>query len=317
MTKLKITVLSLILVLFTLIIFLVIDYFRDSYNTQVFQRSIIPGYNSSLDESPKSPSVSVKLIHSGDLKLPLSNSLNLKHPSCAGIEDKEIIDPIFSYLVHHEKYGYFLIDSGCDSSYVHNYYGSMKGVLLPIVMPNTLLKPDEAIDKQLGGIRNSIKGVFFTHLHFDHASGLSALPDNLLYVAGKGERSISVKWLLESNQFTKSDTIYMLDFDSKESETLPLGKAIDIFGDKTLYAISTPGHSKGHVSYLVNTKEHPILIAGDACTMNKCLELGAASGTSSENPKQDQKTLEAIIKFHKDNPDVEIWPGHDFPKQME
>jgi glyoxylase-like metal-dependent hydrolase (beta-lactamase superfamily II) len=317
MTVLKFSILSLILLLIAVIVFLVIDYFSDSYNTQIFQRNIISGYNSSSNNNTdKLPLITVKLIHSGNLKMQLSNALNLKHPSCAGIEDKEIMDPVFAYLIHHEKYGYFLIDSGCDSSYVHNYYGSMKGLLMPFVMPKTLLKPDEAMDKQLGSIRNDIKGVFFTHLHFDHASGLSALPDSLLYIAGKGERSLSVKWLLEPDQFKKSDTIYMLDFDSKESETLPLGKAIDVFGDKTLYAISTPGHSEGHVSYLVNTNDHPILIAGDACTMNKCLEIGAASGTSSEDPKQDQKTLEAIIKFHKDNPQVEIWPGHDFPKQM-
>lgn len=315
------------ILLLCLVVILVIAIFltllnSDPYKIKPFNRDVFSTDTTFIDskDNPNtdflksSSSIIVKLIHSGDLKVPLSKTINLKSPSCSGIDDKELTVPIFAYVIHHEKYGYYLIDSGCDSSYISNPFGPMKGIILPFVMSETSLEPDGVIEKQLSDIRNEVKGVFFTHLHFDHTSGIRALPDNLIYIAGKGEKSFSIKGLLEPNHFKKSDTVNMMDFDSAEAQILPIGKAIDIFGDQSLWAISTPGHSKGHVSYLVNTKDHPILITGDACILNKSIETGVGPGTSSENIEQAQETFNKILSFTKDNPKVEVWPGHDFPK---
>ena len=57
-----------------------------------------------------------------------------------------------------------------------------------------------------------------------------------------------------------------------------------------------------------------VSIAGDACILNKSFEMGVASGTSSAALEQDQKTLDKIIQFIQDNPNVELWCGHDFPR---
>lgn len=291
------------------------------YKTKAFKRDILisdSGYlnaDQSKNLIKESSLVDVKYIHSGNLKVSLSNTININHPSCSGMEDKETSVPILAYLLHHEKYGYFLIDSGCEASYANNPYGPMKGLLFPKVMAETELEYDDAIENQLPeDVLKSIKAVFFTHLHFDHTSGLPALPKNLTYIAGKGESSYSVRWLLETNHFKSSDIVYMMDFDSELSQEFSIGKAIDIFGDQTLWAISTPGHSKGHVSYLINSKEGPILITGDACILNKSLETGAGPGTSSIDKELAQKTLDKIRIFIKNNPDVKVWCGHDLPQ---
>lgn len=250
-------------------------------------------------------------IHSGNLKVMLSNPVNLSHPAMAGKEDKETTVPIFAYLIHHEKYGYFLVDSGCAESYASNPYGPMKGLIVSNAMPQTQLEADDAIDKQIDGVRDELKGVFFTHLHFDHTSGLPALPENLLYFAGRGEQFVNIKWLLEANHFNKSDVVNMFDFE--QAQELPVGKAIDVFGDQSFWAISTTGHSNGHVSYLVNTPDHPVFIAGDACITNECLAFGVSSGTSSGDIETDQKTVERIKAFADSHPEVEVWTGHDYP----
>jgi len=308
--------------LLLMICFVVILINSKAYHVKEFKRNILVPDGDMLELSDSdnliisSSLVDVKSIHSGDLTVNISNPLNLKHPLCSEINDEEIQIPIFAYLLHHKKYGYFLIDTGCESSYVDSVYGPMKGLLLPYVMPKTDLEAINAIESQLSeDVLNNIKAVFFTHLHFDHTSGIPALPDNLVYIAGKGEKSYSIKWFLEANHFKKSDTIYMLDFDKDTSKTFPIGKAIDIFGDKTVWAISTPGHSKGHISYLINGEDGPVLIAGDACILNKNLEMGIGSGTSSADIKKDEETLNKIRTFLKDNPSVEIWYGHDFPKK--
>ena len=292
------------------------------YTTKVFKRDILvpnvePLQNFTLSKNiiKCSSLVYVRPIHSGNLKVSLSNTMNLNHPSNSGLRDEEIMVPIFAYLLHHEKYGYFLIDSGCESSYADNPYGPMKGLLFPKVMPQTILRPNEAIEKQLPEpVLKQIQAVFFTHLHFDHTSGLPALPKNLIYVAGKGEKSYSIKWLLEPHHFKNGDVIYLIDFGSKSTQTFPIGRAVDLFGDQTLWAISTSGHSKGHISYLINSKDGPILIAGDACIRNKSLEIGVGPGTSSCDIAKAQRTLDKICAFVKSNPTVKVWCGHDFPK---
>lgn len=292
------------------------------YKSKIYTRNILVP-NSNLSQNlkfsdniiRKSSLVDVRIIHSGNLRVKLSNTINLRHPACSGMKDKEITAPIFAYLLHHEKFGYFLIDSGCESSYVNNPYGPMKGLLFPMVMPKTELEPSESIDSQLSKtVLEHIRGVFFTHLHFDHTSGLPALPENLIYIAGKGEIAYSIKWLLEPNHFKRKDTIHMIDFNTKSSQIFPIGKSVDIFGDQTVWAISTPGHSKGHISYLINSKDGPVLIAGDACIRNKSLEIGVGPGTSSFNIAKAQQTLDKICAFVKSNPTVKVWCGHDFPK---
>lgn len=290
------------------------------YKTKSFSSNIFSSCNfkSKFEKISKkkgflnSSSITVKLLYSGELKTYLSTAINLRHPSCSGLKDKELSVPIFAYLIHHEKFGCFLIDSGCDSSYINNPYGKMKVSLISKFVPKTILSPKDAIDKQIKNYRNDIKGVFFTHLHLDHTSGLSALPDNLLYFSGKGEKPLSIKWILEPNDFKNNDTMYILDFDSTQAQPTPLGKAIDIFGDQSFWAISTPGHTKGHISYLVNTKEQPILIAGDACCINLSMEKGV--GPSGSDTTLGQKTFERIVQFLKDNPEVKIWLGHEFSK---
>jgi glyoxylase-like metal-dependent hydrolase (beta-lactamase superfamily II) len=296
---------------------------RTPYRSEPFRRAIFlsgPSKPNFMEKSNPhglikgSALISVRPIHSGNLRVPLSNPVNLKDPACSGMKDKDLVVPVFAYLIHHDKYGYYLIDSGFDASYHKNTYGRLKGLIVPKVVPKTDVVPKEEIEKQIASIRGKLQGVFFTHLHPDHTAGLPVLPKNLPLVAGQGEQLPSVPWIFEPNHFKDGDVVYMIDFDTDDAVKTPLGKAVDIFGDQTLWAISTPGHTKGHVSYLVNTKKHPVLIAGDAVTRNQCMEIGVGPGTCCEDVKLAGRTFERINAFVKKHPEVKVWAGHDFPK---
>lgn len=69
---------------------------------------------------------------------------------------------------------------------------------------------------------------------------------------------------------------------------------------------------KAHTSYLVNTEEQPILIIGDAGCINLSREKGV--GPSGSDRELGQKSFERIMQFLKDNPEVKLWLGHEFPK---
>ncbi len=66
-------------------------------------------------------------------------------------------------------------------------------------------------------------------------------------------------------------------FDRDESRVFE--GVVDIFGDGSAFAISVPGHTPGHVAYVVRTAEFPILIAGDASPTCWGWEHGVETGT--------------------------------------
>lgn len=295
-----------------------------TYTTKKWNRGLYKPENNQViqitnsDEFLSTSSVlTVTLLQSGYLEVMLSGAINLDHPNATLLKDEKIKVPIFSYLLHHETYGFFLIDTGCDSSYINNEYGRMKGRLIPSVMSPTFIDEKNTIDKQLINDIDSLdelKGVFFTHLHMDHTSGLPALPNELIYTAGKGEYIPSIPLLFETNHFKKDDVLHLIDFKTQDYYNSIAGKAIDIFGDGSLWAIHTPGHSKGHLSYLVNTPTKSILIAGDAVIINLSLELNVGPGDFSSNMGEAQETIEKISQFKQNYPELEIWAGHDWPE---
>jgi glyoxylase-like metal-dependent hydrolase (beta-lactamase superfamily II) len=310
----KIIIIILGLLLIAIIAFLVFEFSNLTvYKTAPFDRQAL------FENAPATPAitgdcltttaeVTAVAIHSGDLSVMLSNPIDLTNPALAGVEDRKITVPIHAYLIHHEKYGYFLIDSGCSSSYAENTSGTLTGLLVSNFVPQTILDPADAIEVQLADTLPEVKGVFFTHLHFDHTSGLPALPPDIPFFADKNEISINLIGLLEAHHFESTDVIYQFDF--AQSTDLPLGQAIDIFGDQSVWAISAPGHSAGSVCYLINTPGQSILIAGDAINTNDCLELGVRSGTCSANPAQDQQTVDRLKAYLDVHPEIEVWCGH-------
>ncbi len=94
-----------------------------------------------LFEAPKSGSASweqvfkkpgnikVERINTGGVIVKKSGLINLKHPNSAGTPDEIIEVSVFSYLIKHEKFGYFLVDAGLDASIQKNPYGNAKGIL--------------------------------------------------------------------------------------------------------------------------------------------------------------------------------------------
>lgn len=268
------------------------------------------------EASPGADPVTVTVVplQCGTLDATLSGALNLDHPSCEGIADADITAPLYAFLVIHPRLGPLLIDTGCSSDYLDNPYGHMKGFLLLRVMNRVNVQRDETIESRLAqnGLKPSdIRCLLLTHLHFDHTSGLSAFPEGIPMIAGNGEKSITIPGFVEPRHFRKGDMLSMLDFTSPYAVDTPLGTSIDIVGDGSILAISTPGHTAGHVSWLVNTDSGPILIAGDAVVLRKSLELRVGTGSYAASRKGAQKTLERIVDNRAAYPGLRIWPGHD------
>ena len=285
----------------------------------VFQSSIIPrrpfiapdaSYHS-WDEILSHPKpITIQTYSTGIMQTPLSGIVNLKHEKARDIEDKNVAVPVIVGVVHHQKYGSYLIDAGLDASYVHNPYGTIKGLMVKPFLGKGKQEPNTDIASILKNENIQINGVFLTHLHIDHTAGIVDLPKNIFYAVGKDEVYTNFRIFMRSDHLDGLEYLYEIDF-STGVDLPPFGKSIDLLGDGSLWATSSSGHSKGHVLYFINGVEEQILVTGDACNNQYQFDTEIGPGTFSSDVDQAQEVLDSIIIFKKKYPEVKLVFGHD------
>ena len=248
--------------------------------------------------------VNLMTFNTGSVVINRKGTLNPDHPLARGIVDEEMEVPILAHLVHHEDKGDFLLDAGLDASYLNDPKGGLEGSSVDEFTQNK----DENIAFHIQKHALNLKIVFLSHLHADHAAGIRELPKNIPYVIAKGEYK---EYLPEiDGDFLEGlDELYEIDF-SDATEIPPLGPCVDLLGDGSLWAILTPGHTPYHISFLVNGILGPILLAMDAAFIYENLDRSIAPYDYTWDVEQAQKTLEKIIEFLVEYPQVRVCPGH-------
>jgi len=240
-----------------------------------------PAVNSWDDALSNPGDITIEVIETGELHISNHLFLNMKHPNAKGLKKEKITVPVYCYLIRHAIYGNYLVDAGLDRSFQENQHGNIRGPLRKLFWPlKSYQKKGQDIGSQIKEKNVDLKGVFFTHLHSDHISGMQHLPKNLCFVIGN---------------------------------LPPLGRCADIFGDSSFWAIHTPGHRKGHVSFLVNGKENAVLLTGDACDIKLGFDHSVGPGFGSYDITEAQKSLERIREFTDQYSQINVFFGHEIP----
>jgi len=252
--------------------------------------------------------LTLESIKTGTVNINRRGTINPEHPEAGYIIVEVINVPIMCHLVHHKELGNFLLDAGLDKLYSDDHYGGIKEEFTE----EFFQKKNENIKFQLDSRNININGVFLSHLHADHIAGIRELPKNILYLVGKGEIE-HYQPEVYGNFLKGVGTVYEVDFSTLE-EIPPLGHCADILGDGSIWAVSTPGHTPGHISYLINGLKGPILLTMDACFIQDNLKLKIAPSDYTWDIKVAQKTLDKIIEFSEDYPEVRVICGHECPK---
>lgn len=174
-------------------------------------------------------------------------------------------------------------------------------------------QPDRALDlaSHLEARQLKPAHVFLTHLHADHTAGLLSIPAQSHVYFGKRERGLLSR-LLCSNHLAGRSFVHLLDM--LEGKALaPFSHVIDVFGDATLWAISTPGHTPDHLAYLINTTPNPVLVVGDAELTTWAMQEGILVSTTqgSRGRREVRRSASMIRAFHAEYPDAQIWFSHD------
>lgn len=249
--------------------------------------------------------IHVSSFQTGIVKINRWGTINPDHPLTTDVQEGELEIPILAHWVHHEGKGDFLLDAGLDASYITDPCGGLVGSLVD----EFKLGEHENIIYHIQEYDIKVKMVFLSHLHADHAAGVRELPKDIPYVVAKGEyaeyhpeiHGDFLEGLLE---------LYEIDF-SHAQDMHPLGCSVDLLGDGSLWAIWTPGHTQGHMSFLVNGMEGPIILTMDAAFIHENLERRVAPSDYTWNVEKAQESLDKIIEFLNEYPQVRVGPGHE------
>ena len=250
------------------------------------------------------------VINTGQLHIANWFFLNMGHPNAKSLKKEKIRVPVYCNLIQHSTYGDYIVDAGLDRSFQQDTHGNIRGLLRKIMWPlNSYQEKGQDIETQLSKMNIDLKGIFFTHLHIDHVAGMQHLTKTIPIVVGKGEPYHSFGPFFYQDHFEGVEKIFEIDFD-KVRNIPPLGHCADIFGDGSFWAINTPGHRKGHVSYFING-EVPTLLTGDACDIKLGFEKSVGPGFGSYDKSEAQQSLEKMIAFVNKYPHIKVVFGHD------
>lgn len=259
--------------------------------------------------------IELKTVASADWVADLSGLLNLKDPKAvkAGLKDHEEPIQIYTFLLRHPTQGFFMVDTGVSKRLVEDPAALGVGYVVRKFgkIEKMQVRSDAASVIQSEGV--PLNGVFMTHIHLDHISGMPDIPKNVPFYTGPHEASESkfenfFVQDMEDRFFAGRPAIRELQFTND-----PDGKlegVIDVFGDGSLFAILTPGHTEGHVSYLVRTPTGPVLLTGDASHTRWGWEHGVEPGSYTFDREREQKSLLALKALSERHQKMLVKLGH-------
>ncbi len=102
----------------------------------------------------------------------------------------------------------------------------------------------------------------------------------------------------------------LLDFDADGIPHAGFERTIDLFGDGSVRAADTHGHSPGHLSLILQLTDGQALLAGDAIFTTSALRGEAEPWRIKDRPCY-RHSLSQLRRFATDHPTALIVLGHD------
>jgi glyoxylase-like metal-dependent hydrolase (beta-lactamase superfamily II) len=170
--------------------------------------------------------------------------------------------PVPWFLIKHPK-GTVIIDGGNAVEVAIDkraHWGAVVDAYDPLMLPS-----ENCVDqaRSVGVAPEDVRYVLQSHLHLDHTGAIGHFP-RATYIVQR----LEYEYAYRPDWFAKGAYI-RADFDRPGIDWKFLGGEytdnFDLFGDGTIRAIFTPGHSPGHQSFLVTLPNTgPVLLTIDA-----------------------------------------------------
>jgi N-acyl homoserine lactone hydrolase len=221
--------------------------------------------------------------------------------------------PIYTFLIEHDE-GLILVDTGESARASARGWFPWWSPFFDLAI-DIHVEPEDEIGPRLRSMGidpgKGLLMVVLTHMHHDHADGLSYFPDTDILVSAENYQAAQgVKGaLLGANPshfpawFKPRQTELTGPAVSSFDRTLPLTS------DGSVFAVPTPGHMAGHRSVVVRTREVSYFIAGDATYAEILLKERVEDGLAGDI-RAYLDSLERISAFARSEPTV-LLPSHD------
>lgn len=181
-------------------------------------------------------------------------------------------------LIRHPTAGALLFDTGYAEHFVRatdRFPERLYRWTTPVVLP-----AEECLQAQLarrGIAMHEVRAVFASHLHGDHIAGLRDLPNAEVWCGDDAVRLLRDGGRIGLLRRAYLPTLLPDDFERRyrriedaPSRALParwsaFGAGRDLIGDGSLWAVSLPGHARGHHGLLLrHDDDREWLLVGDA-----------------------------------------------------
>jgi N-acyl homoserine lactone hydrolase len=214
---------------------------------------------------------------------------------------------IHAYVIDHPTHGRFLIDAGVSRE--------LEGRLNPLMrrgLADMSVRIDRSLAEWLAG-RTAPTAVFLTHLHFDHVGGVIDLDPAVPIYLGPGDaRETHVMNGLLGHPI---DAILRGRAPLREWAFAPdpegrFAGVLDIFGDGSVWALHSPGHSPGSTAYLINATGGPKLVVGDAASTRLNWHDAMPQPVPAAARAAAELSADRLRRFAAEHAAIEVFLGH-------
>ena len=159
-----------------------------------------------------------------------------------------------------------------------------------------------------GVAADEVTDVVLTHAHYDHAVNFTLFPEATVWIG-----AAELAWAAaQPPGFDPLPELYVREL--SESARVRRIEPGDEFLP-ALHAIAAPGHTPGHLIFLLNGNALPLLFTGDAAK-NRA-ELLSLRVDASADHATSRASLEIIWRHWREVPGTILIPGHDLSMRLD